>query len=503
MAGRIQLRRGTAAQWAATNPVLASGEKGVEIDTGREKNGDGTRTWNVLPYVDAAAAEGLAAHLADTTDAHDASAISLAPIAGLGNPTQLQEAMASLPSRFLPQGPLDGRRWIIVGDSNSAMGTATIGGKSWTTFAPRMSGGKLYEAWDNGFYETNLATSGHTSTQQLATLNAFLTANPGYLPTLVSVMVGTNDVRDSSDPATWQANLAAYVTAVRAVSPSCQFVFHTLPPRSGPTSAVAPAIIEDVWNAWLRTWVAANGHTLVDVWRLVTDPATREFRSGVFDTSDGVHINAAGQYLIGQEYQRVVTPRLSTPPLTGDPRNLVPMSLTDPHNFEPPGIFTWAQDPPTGWVKTNPAGTTWLPVADPATPGGFAIELTSNDPTGNVRFTGTIARGTNWVDGDRLLVSSLIRVVSATNVVPDSAGFRMALIEAGASPVSFTVGIPFGQSLPTAEYQRCQFEWQPRNGNTSLDLRFEYIKGASVGGVIVARIGAVGVYNLTRLGIPR
>jgi lysophospholipase L1-like esterase len=287
----------------------------------------------------------LTAHLDDTTDAHDASAISLTPIAALGNPANVQEALAAVPGRFLPQGPLDGRRWIIVGDSNSALGTATIGGKSWTTFAPRMSGGKLYEAWDNGFYETNLATSGHTSTQQLATLNAFLTANPGYLPTLVSVMVGTNDVRDSSDPATWQANLAAYVTAVRAVSPSCQFVFHTLPPRSGPTSAVAPAIIEDVWNAWLRTWVAANGHTLVDVWRLVTDPATREFRSGVFDTSDGVHINAAGQYLIGQEYQRVVTPRLSTPPLTGDPRNLVPMSLTDPHNFEPPGIFTWAQDP--------------------------------------------------------------------------------------------------------------------------------------------------------------
>jgi lysophospholipase L1-like esterase len=408
-----------------------------------------------------------------------------------------------LSNQFLTQGPLDGRRWIIVGDSNSAMGTTTIGGKSWTTFAPRMSGGKLYEAWDGGFYETNLAASGATSTAQLATLNTFLTNNPTYLPTLVSVQVGTNDVSASTDPATWQANLAAMVAAVRAVAPSCQFIFHTLPPRSGPTSPIAPTVIEDVWNAWLRTWVAANGHTLIDVWKLVTDPSTREFRTGVFNVSDGVHINAAGQYLIGQEYQRVVTPRLSTPPLTGDPRNLVPMSLTDPHNFAPPGIFTWAQDPPTGWVKTAPAGTTWLPVADQAAPGGFAIELNSNDPVGNVRFTDTISRGTNWVDGDRLLVSSLIRVVSAVNVVPDSAGFRMALIESGASPVSFTVGIPFGQSLPTDEYQRCQFERQPRDGCTSIDLRFDYTKGASVAGVIVARIGAVGVYNLTALGIPR
>jgi hypothetical protein len=123
MAGRIQLRRGTAAQWAATNPVLASGEKGVEIDTGREKNGDGTRTWNVLPYVDAAAAEGLAAHLADTTDAHDASAISLAPIAALGSPANVQDAMASLPGRF-GSPVMEGVPVWLQGDSWVA-GTAT------------------------------------------------------------------------------------------------------------------------------------------------------------------------------------------------------------------------------------------------------------------------------------------------------------------------------------------------------------------------------------------
>jgi hypothetical protein len=50
MAQRIQLRRGTAAEWAAANPVLAVGEPGVETDTGKQKFGDGVTAWNSRPY---------------------------------------------------------------------------------------------------------------------------------------------------------------------------------------------------------------------------------------------------------------------------------------------------------------------------------------------------------------------------------------------------------------------------------------------------------------------
>lgn len=50
MAQRIQLRRGTAAEWSAANPVLAVGEPGVESDTGRQKLGDGVTAWNSRPY---------------------------------------------------------------------------------------------------------------------------------------------------------------------------------------------------------------------------------------------------------------------------------------------------------------------------------------------------------------------------------------------------------------------------------------------------------------------
>ena len=46
---RFQLRRGTTAQWAATDPVLAAGEPGVDLDTGALKVGDGTTVWSALP----------------------------------------------------------------------------------------------------------------------------------------------------------------------------------------------------------------------------------------------------------------------------------------------------------------------------------------------------------------------------------------------------------------------------------------------------------------------
>lgn len=46
----IKLRRGTAAAWTSANPTLASGEPGVETDTGKFKIGDGTTDWVSLAY---------------------------------------------------------------------------------------------------------------------------------------------------------------------------------------------------------------------------------------------------------------------------------------------------------------------------------------------------------------------------------------------------------------------------------------------------------------------
>lgn len=51
MAVQIQLRRGSAAEWTSANPILAEGEVGLELDTGKVKAGDSTTAWNGLGYV--------------------------------------------------------------------------------------------------------------------------------------------------------------------------------------------------------------------------------------------------------------------------------------------------------------------------------------------------------------------------------------------------------------------------------------------------------------------
>jgi len=50
MAVRIQLRRGTASEWTAANPVLAIAEVGIETDTNLFKIGNGDDSWNSLSY---------------------------------------------------------------------------------------------------------------------------------------------------------------------------------------------------------------------------------------------------------------------------------------------------------------------------------------------------------------------------------------------------------------------------------------------------------------------
>lgn len=49
---RIQVRRGTTAQWAAANPVLAAGEWGASVDDDEVTSlrmGNGVDRWTALP----------------------------------------------------------------------------------------------------------------------------------------------------------------------------------------------------------------------------------------------------------------------------------------------------------------------------------------------------------------------------------------------------------------------------------------------------------------------
>jgi hypothetical protein len=66
---QIQLRRGTTAQWASADPVLARGEMGVDIQTFESRIGDGVLPWSQLPTAaDAATNAALAVAARDAAD---------------------------------------------------------------------------------------------------------------------------------------------------------------------------------------------------------------------------------------------------------------------------------------------------------------------------------------------------------------------------------------------------------------------------------------------------
>lgn len=50
MTAQIQVRRDTSANWTSANPILKSGEIGLETDTGNFKMGDGVTAWTTLTF---------------------------------------------------------------------------------------------------------------------------------------------------------------------------------------------------------------------------------------------------------------------------------------------------------------------------------------------------------------------------------------------------------------------------------------------------------------------
>lgn len=49
---RIQIRRGLASEWLASNPALQQGELGLDLTAKRVKVGDGFTSWTDLDYID-------------------------------------------------------------------------------------------------------------------------------------------------------------------------------------------------------------------------------------------------------------------------------------------------------------------------------------------------------------------------------------------------------------------------------------------------------------------
>lgn len=132
MAGRIQNRRDTAANWTSANPILAAGEKGIETDTGREKNGNGVDTWTARPYVDDAGIATRVPNAALSTDGQILTRVAGTPTGVTRDVVAADNAFAKRYGQTVAQRAAVARMatsepsvWTVLGDSTSAPGWLT------------------------------------------------------------------------------------------------------------------------------------------------------------------------------------------------------------------------------------------------------------------------------------------------------------------------------------------------------------------------------------------
>jgi hypothetical protein len=109
-------RRGTASGWSSVNPILASGEMGLETDTKKIKFGDGTSAWNSLGYAGQAELDGKA----NTNHSHVVADLSDSTTVGRSLVTAADAAAA--------------RTAIGAGTSNLAIGTTSTTAKAGNWF---------------------------------------------------------------------------------------------------------------------------------------------------------------------------------------------------------------------------------------------------------------------------------------------------------------------------------------------------------------------------------
>jgi hypothetical protein len=90
---RIQIRRGTSAEWVTVNPILTAGEFGMETDTRRIKIGTGGAVWTQLLYIDTGPPQ----------------TVTSGGLANLSGSQQLQITTGTVVATP------DGRRWMYTG----------------------------------------------------------------------------------------------------------------------------------------------------------------------------------------------------------------------------------------------------------------------------------------------------------------------------------------------------------------------------------------------------
>ncbi|MGN7969035.1 hypothetical protein [Microbacterium sp. 22296] len=151
---QIILRRGTAAEWATSNPVLAAGEFGYDTTAKRAKVGDGAAAWTALSWVtmsaaDVARLESAAEALNGATAPTDAAMASVQanPASAFVQAQRLTISGIVAPDFQRLERNLEGVPLTVYGDSQAK--NPSQGADTGTQFSDRLNGRQRFRNYDN------------------------------------------------------------------------------------------------------------------------------------------------------------------------------------------------------------------------------------------------------------------------------------------------------------------------------------------------------------------
>lgn len=189
------------------------------------------------------------------------------------------------------------RSIACLGDSISAANNSTPG-------AGQSFGARGFLAWAQILLRNrldfdgalNFGVSGDTTTQMMSRLGLVLAARPAFC----TVLGGTNDY-PSLPASTTVANLKAILTALRKAG--IRPVWLPVLPRDI-ASSNAQFICAVNWE--MRQWCRSQDILISDVSEVWIDPATGTPKAAM--TTDGLHPNTFGAYLIGAKLSQTLSP---------------------------------------------------------------------------------------------------------------------------------------------------------------------------------------------------
>lgn len=437
----------------------------------------------------AAVAEPIAAaHISDTSDAHDASAISVLDAAGNYTATDVEAVLAELPSRYGRLGQVRGGSYVVVGESESELSAA------WHFLLGIQSGGELVKS--NHVY-TNYATTSVTTTFLAANMTPLLTPRPN----IVILACGRNDADQGVTFTTTKANIRSMVAQAQAVG--AQVVLCTPMPRSSTdsTSSATTAAVA-LLARWIKNYAAYNGLPVIDFHSLLIDPTNGKLKSAYAQANQ--NITMAGHAAMATEALRVL--RLPTSSIAqnlsyeGDPGNLIVngSTLTDSNSD---GL-------PDGWTTFSLSPATLSVVTDTRFISGKAIQITQTGSTNSPEVQRAISTPTTAVSpGDSVGLTCSFTIETATGV-PTTAEGGPGFAVYGKWPSSNPFLSYFNLVTAADKINKlCGLMYWPLVSpspatswdRTTVGVLFRLL-GMTVGSTVTARFGDVAMFNYTKEG---